>query len=416
MLRELLGRSRRVVAGGRPIEYDEQKRMVADRDPTVRSRIAAHPHARPEILYLLAKDAVPEVRQAVAGNEATPAQADLLLAEDEAEEVRAELALKIGRLIPDLAEEERAKVKEMTIETLETLARDQLPRVRAILAEELKHSTDVPRDVLMRLARDLHQIVHAPVLEYSPLLSDTDLMEIIAAGTVKAALQAIARRQDLSGEVSEAVAATLDIPAVAQLLANKSAKIRGETLEMLADNAAGIEGWHEPMVMRTELSMRAIRRISGFVAASLLDRLTERNDLDELTATELSARVQQRIRDSGGDEEEEAASRVRRLQKDGLLDEETVLGALEDGDRSFVMHAVAVKTGVPYDTVDRLMRTRDARVVTALAWQAKLSMRAAMRLQQKLARVPPQQMLHARNGTDFPLTPQEMTWQIQAFT
>jgi len=415
MLKELFARMRKSAPAEPPLRYEEQRRKVADSDPTVRRQVAADPTTRPEILYYLANDAEPSVRREVARNDATPAQADLLLARDLDDEVRSELAHKIARLIPDMPAEERARVRELTVEVLDVLAQDQLPRVRAILAEELKHASQAPHDVILRLARDLHQIVHAPILEYSPLLSDADLLEIIAAGTAHSALQAIAKRRDLSGDVSEAVAATLDVPAVATLLANRSAEVRTATLDRLVEHAEQVEDWHAPLTMRAELSVRAVRRIAGFVAASLVEVLAQRNDLDEATASELATLVQQRLRESNGAVEEADAARAHRLARDGLLDEDVVMAAIEQNDRGFAMHCLAAKSGLPVESVERILRTRNGRLVTALAWRSGLSMRAAMQLQVKLGRVPPPALLHARHGTDFPMTSQEMAWQLQAF-
>ena len=60
--------------------------------------------------------------------------------------------------------------------------------MRQIIAEEIKHATGAPRDVVMRLARDVELIVAAPILEYSPLLTDSELLEVIAAGVVEGGL------------------------------------------------------------------------------------------------------------------------------------------------------------------------------------------------------------------------------------
>jgi uncharacterized protein (DUF2336 family) len=38
---------------------------------------------------------------------------------------------------------------------------------------------------MVRLAQDVETVVAAPILEYSPLLSDADLIEIIACGQVQ---------------------------------------------------------------------------------------------------------------------------------------------------------------------------------------------------------------------------------------
>ena len=82
------------------------------------------------------------------------------------------------RLMPGLDARENEETVALTIATLEVLARDSAAKVRAILAEEIKHMDCIPHDVALRLAHDLEEIVSAPILEYSPLLSDADLMEI----------------------------------------------------------------------------------------------------------------------------------------------------------------------------------------------------------------------------------------------
>ena len=84
------------------LSYEEQKRLVQDPDPAVRLALARRTDVRPEILYYLANDGSPAVRRTVVTNPATPVQADELLAEDASPEVRQDLALKIGRLLPDL--------------------------------------------------------------------------------------------------------------------------------------------------------------------------------------------------------------------------------------------------------------------------------------------------------------------------
>ena len=68
-------------------------------------------------------------------------------------------------------------------------------------------------------------------MEYSPLLSDEDLLEIIAAGPVQGGLSAVARRSKVDVSIADAIVRANDIPAVAALLGNKNAQIREETLD-----------------------------------------------------------------------------------------------------------------------------------------------------------------------------------------
>ncbi len=111
-------------------------------------------------------------------------------------------------------------------------------------------------------------MVAAPILEYSPLLSDADLMEIIACGQVQEVLTAIASRKPVSEQVSDRLVQSLDVPAVAALLVNPDAKIRKDTMDRIIEQAEEIDAWHLPLALRADLSARAIRRISGFVGAS----------------------------------------------------------------------------------------------------------------------------------------------------
>jgi uncharacterized protein (DUF2336 family) len=396
------------------LSYEKQRELLEAQKPELRASFARREDVRPEMLYFMADDPSPEVRRAIAQNPATPPHADLLLAQDADDEVRCEMARKIARLIPDLDETARARVRELTLQALETLAQDQLPRVRAIVAEELKHSRLAPMHVVQRLARDVEAVVSAPILEYSPLLSDADLREIIAAGCVSGALEAIARRAGLSEDVSDAVVATLDVPAVAALLSNASAQIREETLDAIVENAAEVESWHQPIVHRPELSLRAVRRISSFVASSLIAILAERHDLDDETAAELAAAARRRFEQAGGELAEAEAERARKQFEAGRLDEDAIVEAVEAGRREFVLHALSLMSGLDIAAIDRLLRTRQPKAVVSLAWKAGLSMRFAIRLQLRLARIPPQQALQARNGTDFPLSREEMQWRLDA--
>ena len=397
------------------LDYGAQKNILSGADLPARLQLAQAADTRPEILYFLAGDESNDVRQAVAANPATPMQADEMLVDDANDEVRGDLALKIACLLPDMPDDEQERVRELTFDMLRTLASDQLPRVRAMLAEELKSSRHVPHAIVRQLALDAAVIVSAPVLEYSPLLSDADLMEVIAAGCAQEALCAIANRSKVSEDVSDAVVATFDVPAVATLLANKRASIREATLDKIAENAAEVQSWHEPMVMRPELSIRAVRRVAGFVASSLLEKLAERNDLDRETTRFLTKKVKERIAKSSGEVQEEEREQVMVLDQRMLLDDDAMEQALLSGRNDFVIEALSLRTNMSVDLVRKIIGTSSAKAITALAWKANLTMRTAIQIQSRTGHIPPKKLLNARHGTDYPLSEAEMIKQIGKF-
>lgn len=369
------------------------------------------------VFEYLAQYGAPATRQAVAANPLTPARVNRTLAEDSEEDVRAELAKKIARLMPGLEARENEETVTLTIATLEVLARDSAVKVRAILSDEIKHLDCIPCEVALRLARDVEETVAAPVLEYSPLLSDADLIEIIACGQVQQALSAIARRQSVSEEVSDALVQALDVPAVAALLVNPNAQIRKTTLEAIIEQAEEIESWHLPLVLRADLSARAIRRIGGFVGTSLLEQLVARGDLSETTRVHLGRRLRARLERQDSDQENprSAAEIVNAAHLSGTLDDAFVENAALSANRELVTLALSALAQVPEAKVRKILGQRSAKPLVALAWHAHLSMRTAFKIQSSVMKLGGRELLPARGGVNFPLSKEEMRWHLAYF-
>lgn len=410
-----------------PVDYETAKTLARDIDPGVRRKLAAREDVQPELLYYLAEDDAPDVRRVIAANRATPGQANVMLARDRDDGVRIELAEKIDRLLPSLSAAEQTHLRELTIQAIEILADDQLPKVRAMLAETLKNATNVPRPLVLKLARDAEAIVSVPILEYSPMLSDEDLLSIIESGAFGEPLAAIARRDRVSEPLSDAIAGTLDEKAVYALLANPSAQIREETLDMLVEYAPDQIGWHRPLVQRPVLSVPAIGKIAKFVASALIEALSIRNGLDPQTKSQLSREMTRRLEteaatvkladgnpvpaapaEAGG---EDAAGDLHAL---GNLDEEAIMDAIERRDRGFTLRALALLAALPEARISQILASKQPRSISALTWKAGLGMRMSVKLQQRVAQVPPSQILNARNGFDYPMTDDDLErqWEL----
>lgn len=399
------------------LTYEEARDVLEQHSQAMREQLAGREDAPPEMLYYLAGDEQSSVRELVAANPSTPVQADELLVDDRSAEVRCELARKIARLVPDLPESERTELSVRTLAIFEKLAQDQLPRVRQIVAEEIKNSDGVPRHIVQRLARDAEIAVCGPVLEYSPLLSDADLIEIVATTEVAGVLEAVAHRRHVSEPVADAVVATLDIPAVAALLANANAQIREETLEQIIDQAEGVELWHQPMVMRPDLSLRAVRRIAGFVARSLLENLSEQHDLDTETQALLRNRIQQRLKEDASEaaQGEVGLKAIRTAFDRGKLDDEMVAAAAKSNRRDQVILALALLADVPEIKVEQIFTAQSGKGIAALCWKADLSMRTAHTIETTVAHLPADLVVLPRNGFDYPMDDGELAWHLRYF-
>ncbi len=400
------------------LRYEDARAVLESHNLNAKRELAGRTDAPPETLYYLAGDENAEVRSLVAGNPSTPIQANENLVNDSNAEVRAELARKIGRIVPDLESNELRAMSNRVIAMLEKLAGDEVVRVRQIVAEEIKSCPNIPKRLAVKLARDAELIVCAPVLEYSPLLSDTDLTEIIATSRVHGALEAIARRRSLDGSLADAIVATLEIPAIAQLLANPSAEIRENTLDRIIADAASIEAWHLPLVTRPALSLRAVRRIAVFVSRSLIDELALRQNIDEETEQYLKARAQERIeedvqkaRSTPGD----AVVGIYRAFKTGKLGDDIIAKAATLQQKEAVTLALALKTETNEKLVAQIIDAKSGKGITALCWRAGLAMRTALAIQIFVASIPPNERILPRGGIDYPMEESEMLWHLNYF-
>ncbi|MCC9622641.1 DUF2336 domain-containing protein [Thalassospira sp. MA62] len=440
-----------------PITYDEAKTMAASPDASVRGKLAQRHDTRPEILYFLATDNDSSVRRHIAANEATPVQADVLLTDDNDDSVRGSLAEKIAHLSAGLSPNETDKLRRMTYEALDKLARDQAVHVRQIISETLKDIADAPQQIIQQLARDAESVVCGPVLQYSPVLTEDDLLEIIEGSSGRGgALSFVSRRRDVGEKLSDAIAASSDKDAISHLLGNKSAQIREETLDQLIDRAPDYPEWHAPLVQRDELPQNAAGKLARFVAENLISVLERRKDLKKDQLAAVREVVQRRIasgelksRDeaiqdakkktgkraekktksaaegnnqSGNDEEtgeeetEPAYDKAIALHAKNQLTDDEISKALAANDIKFARAAISVLSGIPPEAVSKVLNTHSAKGVVALAWKAGLPADLAVKIQVKLGHVPPSQTLSPRKGNLYPLSEEDMNWQLEFFT
>ncbi len=415
---------------GQKVSYEQARALLEHPDPAVRLELASRDDLEPEILYFLARDPDVTVRRAIAVNAVAPAKASLVLARDQNGDVRCDLASRVGRLVPGLTKNQQAKAWRTIHQVLTLLARDQLPRVRRALAEALKALPDVPHDIVLELAMDIEATVAAPVLEFSPVLTDEDLQAVIEASPMTAQLAAISRRINVGEEVSNAIVGTGNVEAITGLLKNSSAQIREETLDAIIDAAPRQNTWHEPLAHRLNLTARAALRIAEFVADSLIEKLAARRDIDVETASALRKMVREKLsRDEGKsglapDEPEDALNaealklagqQLEALVRAGKLTQAFVLRIAGEGGTPLVVVGLARLASLPVGAVVEVVRAKSAKGMLAVAWAAEFSAADAAQMQLKVARVTPDDVINPRAGGNFDSTQAELEWQIDMF-
>jgi len=400
-----------------PARYQKERALAESHNVKDRLKLARDPKTHLEILYYLAGDSDDKVRMAVARNDSTPVQASQIIVRDKNVDVRIALAHRLMELLPELTEEQHSQLYAFAAQALGVLALDEVLKVRMALSSVLKDMACAPPDVVAQLARDMERKVSEPILRFCAALPDKDLLEILAEHPQAWVIDAIAARARVSTTVSDAIAETRDRPAGKTLITNEGAEITDDTLAKIVDRAREVPEWHKPLVLRKHLPAWLTREIVRFIDASLHKFILERTDFDDATRSEIEDTVKRRMRFLVDDKGNRIApkDKVIALHKSGRLAEAVMHDALALREYDFIQMGLALKSQMPLETVKRMIETKSAKAVTALVWRAGYSMRFAFELQRELAKVPHGELLYPRNGEDFPLSPEEMDWQIGFF-
>ncbi|MCB9989576.1 MAG: DUF2336 domain-containing protein [Rhodospirillales bacterium] len=400
-----------------PVRYDREKGIALSPDLKGRMNLAGNSKTHQEILYYLAEhDPDPAVRKAVAANKSTPVQASAILAGDANEDVRLALAGRLVKLLPELSEDTHSQLYAHAVQALGRLALDEVLKIRKALSSTLKDCAHAPPKVAAQLARDIEREVSEPVLRFCTALADEDLLDIIKTHPAAWAVTAIAARKMVSSQVSEAVIESDNRPAGKILIGNKGAQIGPPLLKTIIEKARDYPEWQGGVALRKNLPPELAKELAQFADESVRALLGKRKDFDRETAREIAEVFRRRLEFAGaqaGDAGEDPMARAVALDQEGRLTEEAVSDALALRDRRLVYAMIALRAKVPLEAVEKIFGMKAPKAVVALSWKADLSMRLALQLQKDLAQVSHKELIYPRGGTDYPLSEDELRWQLE---
>ncbi|MEM6781310.1 MAG: DUF2336 domain-containing protein [Pseudomonadota bacterium] len=397
-----------------PKRYEAEKAIAEKGDEKKRLSLAKNSKTHQEILYYLAeKDPSPDVRLAVAKNASAPLHISALLAEDTNIDVRMALAGRLVDLLPEISSEKHSQFYAYVVQALGTLALDEVLKIRKALSSALKDHAHTPPKIASQLARDLEREVAEPILRFCAALSDDDLMDIIKQHEDSWQVEAIAARPKVSERLSHAVIETGNEKAGTTLLKNEGANITELLLESIIERAREFPEWHEPVACHKTLSPKMAKVLAEFVDERVRVVLTDRSDFDDETSEEITQIVRRRIAFAEGKTDETPFERAGRLAMQGELNEELLTDALGMRDYDFVKAALANLAKTDLQTIDKVFDMKAPKPICAVSWKAGLTMRTAFKLQQEIGKVPSKELLYPKGGTDYPLSDDDMKFQLE---
>ncbi len=266
------------------------------------------------------------------------------LLSDPSGDTRAETAAKIAQDFGagDLSDKER----EMAQDIFRIMVKDAEVRVREALSQNLKENPNVPHDVAVSLAKDVDS-VSLPVLQFSDVLSDEDLIEIVRSQD-PAKQVAIAQREKVSETVSSALVDTENAEVVSNLVANEGAEISNGDLEKVVEEFAENEAIKDAMVFRPKLPVTVAERLLTTVSEKMKEELAKRHEIADDLATDLILQSRERavIGLSTEGDETDLEKLIHQLHSNDRLTPSIMLRSLCMGDIDFFEAAIAELIGV----------------------------------------------------------------------
>ncbi len=193
------------------------------------------------------------------------------LAKDKSSEGRAVLAQTVSRFFErSLTPQEKTLASGILFSLIKQAERD----LREALSERLAVSENVPHDLILFLANDEISVA-AATLRNSPVLTDADLMGVIASKSA-GYWQAIACRENISAEVADTLIGTGDTQTVLNLIDNPRISFSKSSMKKIVRFSIRDEDVQAPLLRRPELDGELATDLYLCVSHSMRKMITER--------------------------------------------------------------------------------------------------------------------------------------------
>jgi uncharacterized protein (DUF2336 family) len=283
---------------------------------------------------------------------------------------RAEATRSLARawIFSDLTEDDRAAAEGALLMLLD----DASPLVRQAMAEVFSRSPIAPPAIVQALSLD-QPAVALPILEFSPLLIDADLVDIVATGNGE--LQcAIARRNGLPASVCAAIAEVGSAAAALELIENPFAELAPFSWDRIVERHGHLAAIRESMLVLDDLPAATRLALVAKLSATLTQFVVARNwlspDRADRLATEALARSTVNIASrSRGDEMRDLVAHLRAANQ---LTAGLILRALLSGNLDLFDQALVELSGLAHSRVAAIVYDGAGSGLNALLTRAGL--------------------------------------------
>lgn len=260
---------------------------------------------------------------------------------------RAAAAHKLCRSMDSapLAAEDRAAAQKI----LRMIAEDAAELVRRAMAVTLKSSDLIPHDVARRLAADVDSVA-LPLIGFSPVFSDDDLIEIVRAGSA-VRQTAVAARPRVSRDVAEVIVDVGCQDAVRTVAANDNSDMSERALGRAVDRFGASPEVVNAIAYRQVLPLEITERLVALASDAVREHLITRHAMAPEAAIRLARFARERATVDLVDQAASSADLptfVATLNSRKVLTASLLLRALARGQMTLFEHGLAELAQTPH--------------------------------------------------------------------
>lgn len=236
------------------------------------------------------------------------------------------------------------------------------------LSESVALVENTPRDLVMTLASQEIEIA-TPILEHSPVLTDEDLVEIVSTKTTDHRL-AIAHRDNLNVEVTDALISKGEQPVLQSVTRNVTAKISDTGFYVLADTAENDEETRDALSQRADMSSEIVERVMPLLPQAAQAQLKELYaNTDSAARSKLIEEARQRVKEAADQRKwKQIQSRVLLQEiRDGKKELDAVIEGFSNTDRLLdIAFLIAGVTGLPEKQILSALMNKNSKAIVVL--------------------------------------------------
>jgi hypothetical protein len=219
-------------------------------------------------------------------------------------------------------DEQVAQYDEVLCQLAELVEEEARTHVARLLAPLER----APGNVVVKLANDTYDVA-APLLEFSNVLSDDDLIDIIEKQSEEHRT-AIAGRKSVPQRVGDAIVEHGGQPSVTKLVRNHNAELGKAAIERLVQRASMDETIAADLRGRADIDWNSLRGEIQSFGDKVLEAVGANQRIDPVTAGKVSAVVYNRMRNRAGFSSQEwkvAYNQVKALSDRKQLDDRALM-------------------------------------------------------------------------------------------